>query len=143
PGASGPEHVPSDAAGLGRGACAPVEGDRQPALGVRERHIHLVTRSSRLSKTAERLLELVLPELDLQRTDDGDGNDRRTGEHLLRLDEGRQVDRRHVAVESERLLPLADRRGIVLAWPTLQRDVASLRAEVADNVRRWLRAGSS
>src|SRR5207253_1245859 len=58
--------------------------------------------------------------VDVEGTDDGDRDDRGTGQHLVRRRERRQVDRGHVAVEVERLLAGPDRLRVVLARPALQ-----------------------
>jgi hypothetical protein len=86
---------------------------------VRERNVDLVARAPGLGHTPERLLELVLAELELQRPDDGHRYDGCARQHLLRVDERRQVDLRHVTVQTKRLLACADRLLVVLPWPTL------------------------
>ena len=70
-----------------------------------------------LDHRAVRLAQLVLAELELERPDDRDRDHGRAGQHLLRLRERLEVDPRHFAVEPERLLPRADRVGIVLPGP--------------------------
>ena len=82
---------------------------------MRERDVDRLCRASRLEDGA-RVVELVLPEVDPDRRDryrdDGDSGDRLRGAGELL-----QVDRRDEPVERERLLPRANRRGIVLARP--------------------------
>src|SRR5439155_7997081 len=107
----------AESPGLGRSASAAIERSRQAAFRVGERDEYLLARSARFADTPERLLELVLPELDLERPDDRHGNDRSAGQHLLRVHVGRQVDSGDAAVEAERLLARLDRSSVVLARP--------------------------
>ena len=76
-------HVRAEAARLGGRPGAAVERRRQPALGVRERDEDLLLRAAGLRQPAERLLELVLAELDRERADDRHRDQRRAGQHLL------------------------------------------------------------
>ena len=94
-----------------------IERRGKAAFGVRERHVDVAACPAGLRQTAERFLQLVLAELEHNRADDGDRNDGGSGQHLVRSGERRQVDRRHVPVETERLLSCADGVGIVLAGP--------------------------
>ena len=111
------QHPRAKAARLRRRPRTAVERRGQAALGVREWDVDLVVRTSRLGHAPERLLELVVAQLEHQRPDDGDRNHRRAREHLVCGRERREVDRRHVAVQSQCLLPRPDRLRIVLAGP--------------------------
>ncbi len=113
------EHVRSEAAGLGRGARPPVERRGEPALRVRQGDVDLVAGTPPLGDPPERLLELVVAEVDVQRADDRHRDDRGSGQHLVRVLEGCEVDRRDLAVQPQRLLAGADRVRVVLARPPL------------------------
>ena len=75
--------------------------------------------------------ELVLAERDPQRPDHRHRRDRDAGERLLRAGERRQVVRRHLAVEPERLLARADRVRVVPAGPLPRLHNAELKAPLA------------
>src|SRR5262249_59141715 len=64
---------------------------------------------------------VVLAELQLQRADDRDGDDGGTREHLLCIDERRQVDRGDAVAQPERLLARPDALRVVLPRPLLHR----------------------
>ena len=126
-GHSVPEHICPKAAGLGRRSCTPVERGREAALGVRQRYEDLIRLTARFGHTAERLLELVLAELDLERAHHRHRDHGRAGQHLLRIYERRKVDSRHPVAQPKRLLASLDRPRVVLAWPTPELHQTSLR----------------
>ena len=126
------DHIRSKAAGLGGSSCAAIEGGRQAALGVREWNEDPILLAARFRHPSEGLFELVLTELDLQRANDGHRDDCGAGQHLLGVDERRQVDSRHAVAQSKRLLPRLDRPGVILARPTPQLHRIKLTAQRVD-----------
>jgi hypothetical protein len=87
---------------------------------VSERDEDLVPPSPDLADPAERLFELVLAQVELERPDHRDRKHGSARQHLLRVDEGRQVDASHTVAQAERLLPRFDRFRVVLARPALE-----------------------
>jgi hypothetical protein len=88
--------------------------------------------AARFGHPSKGLFELVLTELDLQRAHDGHRDDSRAGQHLLSVDERREVDSRHAVAESKRLLPGLDRPGVILPRPTPQLHLRKLTAKRVD-----------
>ena len=114
------EHEGLEAAGLRDGARAAVERGREAALCVGERHVDPVGVAAGLDEAPERLLELVLAELELERPDHGDRDHGDPGERLLRIGKRGQVVREDLTVLGQRaqlVLPCLDRLGIVLSRP--------------------------
>src|SRR5207248_9188941 len=79
-----------------------------------------------------RLGQLVVAELDPERTDDRHRRNGAAGERLLRTSERREVVRRHLPVEPERLLPGADRLRVVAARPPPRLHGESLFADLGE-----------
>ena len=96
------EHEGLEPARLRNGARAAVERGREPALGVRERNVDAVGAAPCLDEPPERLLELVLTDLDVDGADHGDRNHRDAGDRLLRLRERGQIVREDLAVLGSR-----------------------------------------
>ena len=108
------DDIRSEPAGLGDGLRAALERRRQPALRVRQRHDDVLGRPAALDDLAV-LRQLVLAERDGElRHRHGDHGD--SGHRLRRARERLEIEAGHGAVEPERLLAGADRRGVVLAW---------------------------
>ena len=84
-----------------------------------ERDEQLLLRPSRLAECSGRLLELVLPELDGERADDGDRDHGGAGVRLLRPRPGLVVVREGLDADelADRVPPGADRLGIVPSRP--------------------------
>src|SRR6185503_16130488 len=124
------EHVRAKAAGLGDGPRAAVQRRREPALGVRERHVDRVLVAPVLDDLAVGLPQLVAAELELERADHGDRDHGRAGQHLLGPRERLEVDRGHLAVELGQLLAGLDRLVVVLPRPPAHLHLSNLKLHV-------------
>src|SRR4029079_1523859 len=111
------EDVRAKAARLGRGLRAAEERDREPAFGIGERHVDGVSAPPALDEPALGLFELVVAELELDRADNRDGDDRDSGDRLGCLHEGREIVLGDDAIEVQGLLAGANRLRVVLARP--------------------------
>src|SRR5207248_9720251 len=77
-----------------------IERGREPTLRVSQWNEDLLARAAGLADASERLFELVLAELDLERADHRHGNHSGAGQHLLRVHERREVDRKSTRLNS-------------------------------------------
>ena len=113
------EHVRAEAARLGDRLDPALHRGRQPALGVRQRHEHLLRSAARLDHRARRRRARTTP------SETGSGPATETGITAAPVSCSAavrprlEVDADHLAVEPEHLLARADRVGVVLAGPAL------------------------
>src|SRR5215211_5226485 len=115
-----PEHVRAESAGLGRGACAPVQRDREPAFRVGKRHVNRFAGASLFVERSLPFDELVVRELDLERPYDRDRHDRDARQRLRRARDALEVvpeDLTVVRQRAERVLTRPDGVGVVLPRP--------------------------
>ena len=91
---------------------------------MRERDQQLLRGAAGLAERAGGLLELVRAELDEQRADDGDGDDRGAGVGLLRARPRLVVVGERLVADdvTDRVPSGLDRNGVVLPGPAIHRE---------------------
>ena len=111
------EDVRAEAAGLAAAFDPAVHRGRQPAFGVRERHVDGLLCTRRLRAPSPCVVELVLAELDIDAATTETGITATPVNASAAFANGSRSMDVTSAVQPERLLACADRLGVVLARP--------------------------